>query len=181
MRIIAGKYKSRLIKAPDTITTRPSMDKTREAIFNVLNFYLPNAKVLDLFAGSGALGIEAISRGASFVTFIDNNPKAIKTIKDNLKELNITSDFNIYQKDYKILETINDSYDLIFLDPPYEFNKFEEILDIITNNNLLNDHGVIIYESNKENKITEIDNFILKQKRYGIAYVSFLYKIDKKD
>ena len=165
MRIVAGKYKSRIIKAPNGNNTRPSMDKTREAIFNVINFYLPNANVLDIFSGSGALGIEALSRGAKKVTFVDNNFKAVLTLKENLKSLNIFENVQIYQNDYKIINDFKEKFDLVLLDPPYALDCFEDIFNILINKNLLNENALIVYESDKNHYLKEnYEGFDLKIK-----------------
>ena len=112
MRIVAGKFKSRIINAPIGDNTRPSSDKTRQAIYNVIAPYVYDANVLDIFSGSGALAIEAISRGAKKATLIDNNLEAIKSINDNINNLKIQDFCNVINADYKVIKTLNEKFDL---------------------------------------------------------------------
>ena len=178
MRIIAGKFKSRIINAPIGLNTRPSSDKTRQAIFNVIAPYVYDANVLDIFSGSGALSIEAISRGAKHATMIDNSLDSIKCINNNIKTLNITSQCKVINDDYSIINSLNEKFDIILLDPPYKLDVIDNILKIIEEKKLLSDKGLIVFESDEEHSIKyEIPGYILKSKKYGIAYVSFLYKI----
>ncbi len=178
MRIVSGKFKSRIIKAPKGQNTRPSSDRTRESIFNVLAPYLYDANVLDLFAGSGALGIEALSRGASHVVFIDHDDCAIQCIRENVSTLKINQQCEIIQGDYSILPSLKGkTFQIILLDPPYAMNVFLDILHWIEENHLLDDHGVIVYESNQQNHLQEdILGYRLKVKKYGVAYVNILFK-----
>lgn len=176
MRIVSGKYKNRNIIAPIGEHTRPSSDRTRESIFNVLAPYVYDANVLDIFSGSGALAIEAYSRGAKKITLIDNDDNAISCIRQNIKNLNITS-YNIIKDDYKIISSLNEKFDIIILDPPYKLDVFDEIFSLIIENNLLEDYGVIVYESNKEHTLADkYENFRLKTYKYGIAFVNVLFK-----
>ena len=103
MRIVGGKHRSRIINAPEGLNTRPSLDKTREAIFNIIAYYVYDANVLDIFSGSGALALEAISRGARKATLIDNNIDAIKCIKNNVELLKETDKCNVIHNDYSII------------------------------------------------------------------------------
>ena len=178
MRIVAGKFKSRIINAPIGDNTRPSSDKTRQAINNVIAPYVYDANVLDIFSGSGALAIEAISRGAKKATLIDNNNEAIKCITNNIKTLKIEDQCNIINSDYSIISTLNEKFDIILLDPPYKLDVIDDILKIINEKNLLSDNGIIVFESDESHCLkNEIDGFVLKTKKYGIAHVSFQYKI----
>lgn len=178
MRIVAGKFKSRIINAPLGDNTRPSSDKTRQAIFNVIAPYVYDANVLDIFSGSGALAIEAISRGAKKATLIDNNTDAIKCIKNNISTLKINEQCNVIYDDYKVIENLNESFDIILLDPPYKLNVIDEIIKIIEDNKLLNENGIIVFESDQEHAINyEVNGYVIKNKKYGIAHVTFLYKI----
>ena len=166
MRIVAGKFKSRIINAPLGDNTRPSSDKTRQAIFNVIAPYVYDANVLDIFSGSGALAIEAISRGAKKATLIDNNVDAIKCIKNNISTLKINEQCNVINDDYKVIETLNESFDIILLDPPYKLNVIDEIIKIIEDNKLLNENGIIVFESDQEHVINyEVDGYVIKNKK----------------
>lgn len=121
MRVIAGAYGGRRLKAPPGAATRPTSDRVREALFSILGQRVPGARVLDLFAGSGALGLEALSRGASSATFVDDAPGAIRAIRANLDALGATAEVRRADA-LRFLETASDAaaqYDLVFLDPPY--------------------------------------------------------------
>ena len=178
MRIVAGKFKSRIINAPCGDNTRPSSDKTRQAIFNVIAPYVFDANVLDIFSGSGALAIEAISRGAKKATLIDNNFEAIKSINDNINNLKIQDLCNVINADYKVIKTLNEKFDIILLDPPYKMDVIDEILSIIKDNDLIAENGIIVFESDEAHSIkSEIEGYVVKVKKYGIAHVNFLYKI----
>lgn len=178
MRIISGKFRSRIINAPDGLNTRPSSDKTRESIFNIINPYIYDAKILDIFSGSGALAIEAISRGAKEATLIDHNINSIECISNNIKNLQIDNQCKVIHADYNIISTLNDKFDIILLDPPYKLDVFNNILNIINENSLLQENGIIVYESDFEHSLKEdVPGYNLKVKKYGIAYVNILYKL----
>ena len=129
MRIISGKYKGRMLKGFDIKGTRPTMDRVKESLFAIILPYLKNSKCLDLFAGSGSLGLEALSNGALNCTFVDNNKTIIKILKNNIKDIDncilINSDFKKY------LKTTDQKFDVIFLDPPYANNWIDTCLKII--------------------------------------------------
>ena len=130
MRIISGKYKGKKLEGFNIIGTRPTMDRVKESLFGMIQNYINGSIVLDLFAGSGALGLEAISNGAKKCYFIDNNIEAIKTIKNN--SINVQEDLEIINTDYKkFLKNTNEKFDIIFLDPPYEANNLNKALRII--------------------------------------------------
>ena len=171
MRITAGFYRHREIKMTNLETTRETQDKVRMAIFNMLGQYFDGGLALDLFAGSGAMGIEAISRGITHCDFNDLNSKAIQVCKGNLDNLKIT-DYDLYNLDYKdFLKRINKKYDLIFLDPPYMMDDISNIL--LDTKEILAPNGKIIFEmSNKSNYEVLPDVFsIKKDKIYGIKRV----------
>ena len=171
MRIVSGKYRSRIIKAPNNDCTRPTADKARQGIFNCLQFYIASSNILDLFAGSGAYGIEALSRNAKFVTFIDNDALAIQAINENLNNLNVEKEkYEIIKDDYKCIENLQKKFDIIFLDPPYKMTIFDTFLDIVEKNKLLNNNGIIVYECDKDLDFIN-DKYFIKKYKYGIAYV----------
>lgn len=177
MRIVAGKHRSRTINAPIGLNTRPSLDKTRESIFNIIAPYIYDANVLDIFAGSGALGLEAISRGAKSATFIDNNDSAINCIKSNIDLLKENDKCTVLKDDFHIISSLG-CFDIILLDPPYSLDVIDEIIEIIEKNNLLSNIGIIVYESDEKHSIKkDISGYNLKVKKYGISYVNILYKL----
>jgi 16S rRNA (guanine966-N2)-methyltransferase len=150
LRIIAGKYRSRTIVTPKGDATRPTTDRARESLFNILshNFDLEDAKVLDLFAGSGAFGFEAISRGASHVTFIEHNKKALEAIAENIRSFEANDNVTVVKTDvYKWLTAPTGKYDLIFADPPYDDERtLRELPEILFSRGLLLPDSVVICE-----------------------------------
>lgn len=179
MRIIAGKYKGRTIKTIKGTATRPTLDKVREAVFNILGQYFDGGVALDLFAGSGALGIEAVSRGINKCIFVDVNIEAIKVIKENLKSLGIESSEVIKGDALKALDGVlkNYQFDLVFLDPPYHKNLIDTVLCKLIDNNLLKKEAVVVVESSKEENFIERYKSIMFQKSYlyGITKIA-IYK-----
>ena len=165
MRVVAGKARGLTLKTLDGETTRPTRDMVRESLFNILSNRITDCVFLDLFAGSGAIGIEALSRGAQKAYFTDLNKESIKIITENIKKAKMLDDAVVIQGDYlNTLDRIQDEkFDIIFLDPPY--NKGMGVLAIkkIYEKSLLNDGGIIIYETDKSEDIPEE---IMKYKRY---------------
>ena len=179
MRIVGGKYRHRLIIYPDDMEhTRPTKDRIREAIFSALGDFT-NSNALDLYAGSGAMGLEALSRGASKCAFVDVSPIAIKTIKGNLDNLKITSEEYILIKDKDInalekFKTLNEKFDLVFLDPPYEQGQYQQIVDLLLDKDLLSEHAVIVIEANRDVNLENIEYQKKKDYHYGEIKV-FIY------
>ena len=175
MRVISGKYKGKNLIGFNIDGTRPTMDRVKESLFGIIQNYIKDSTVLDLFAGSGSLGIEALSNGASTCYFFDNNIELINIIKKNTVGIN---GVHIMKSDYKnsleLLKNSNIKFDLIFLDPPYKFNLINDCLKKIHEYNLLNKDGIIICEYENENIIT--DNFeLIKEKKYGSKNIK-IYK-----
>ena len=185
MRIIAGKWKSKRLNSPKTTKTRPTLDRVKEALFSMLMPYLQDAVVLDLFSGTGNLGIEALSRGAKFVYFNDCNNDAVKVIYSNVQLTNYENYAKITKKDYeKCLGSLNDEniiFDIIFLDPPYESKVERKCLSLISNSNIIDKDTIIILESDKEKEFDEsIDGLCLVDKRtYGRVMLR-MYKREEK-
>jgi len=179
MRIVGGKYRHRLIIYPDDMEhTRPTKDRIREAIFSALGD-ITNSNALDLYAGSGAMGLEALSRCASKCAFVDVSPIAIKTIKGNLDNLKITSEEYILIKDKDInalerFKTLNEKFDLVFLDPPYEQGQYQQIVDLLLDKDLLSEHAVIVIEANRDVNLENIEYQKKKDYHYGEIKV-FIY------
>ena len=181
MKIISGKYKGRNIEGFDIDGTRPTMDRVKESLFATIQNYVDDSIVLDLFAGSGNLGFEALSEGAKEAYLVDHNYKAIKTIEKNINTIRI-EDAHPLNMDYKkALEYFYDNnkkFDLIFLDPPYKTNYIEESLTKIADYDLLTDDGLIICESDNLDKIIYPDKYkAIKDKKYGDKYVVLLEKM----
>lgn len=178
MRIISGKYRGKKLKEFDLDSTRPTLDRVKESIFNLVQFDVLDSVVLDLFAGTGALGIEAISRGAKYVYLVDSNKQAINIIKENLK--GIDGDFEVLNKDAMLfLKDINTALDLVFLDPPYKTNLGILAIEELIKNNLINKNGIIIFETSEDKDFDfNYEGFDVQKKKYGTVAV---YKIVKRD
>lgn len=181
MKIVSGKYKGRNILGFDIKGTRPTQDRVKENLFNIINEDIKDNVLLDLFAGSGNLGLEALSRDAKYVYFNDNNRKAIDIINKNINNINIDNckvlNMN-YQKALSYFKDNNIKLDIIFLDPPYETSYIEQSIIIANEDNLLSDDGIIVCESNGLDKIIYPDNFkVVKEKKYGDKYIVIIKKM----
>lgn len=176
MRIISGKYRGKKLKEFNLSTTKPTLDRVKESIFNLVQFDVFDAVVLDLFAGTGALGIEAISRGAKQTYLVDNNVQAIKIIQENLK--GIDGDYKVINQNYEIfLNSTKQKFDLVLLDPPYATNYGLNAIDLLVSNGLLSDDAIIIFETSFENAIDlNIKGFKIDKKKYGTVAVYKLVK-----
>ena len=154
MRVIAGKYKSRRLAAPTGVQTRPTSDRLRETLFNVVAPYMEDSVWLDLFAGSGAIGIEALSRGARSVYFVDSAVAAARTIRKNLHTLAIDEGADVIERDaataLRMLDTQVVLCDFVFLDPPYrKLGDYEQVLGFLSQSRLLNPGSQVIAEHDK--------------------------------
>ena len=147
MRVIAGKAKGIALKTPDGMQTRPTADRVKEALFSIIQFNLPGAKVLDLFGGTGQLGIEALSRGALSAVFVDAREDACRLIRENLKRTHMEDDARVVRSDYlDYLKRCKDKFRIVFLDPPYAEVFLENALKMITEIDILESGGIIIAE-----------------------------------
>ena len=179
MRVVGGKYRHRLLVYPDDAThTRPTKDRVREAIFSALGD-ISDLKVLDLYAGSGAMGIEALSRGAKHAVFVDISPVAIKVIKENVTNLKIPNEEYeiIKQHDFSALQYFknnNYKFDLVILDPPYEQGQYEVVVESLVKDNLLSDNAILVLEANRQIVLENIDYQKNKEYHYGEITV-FIY------
>lgn len=181
MRVISGLAKGTIMYTLEGDTTRPTLDRVKEAIFNMIQMDIQDSVVLDLFSGSGALGIEALSRGAKKAVLCDKSKKAINIIKLNLEKTHLEKDAIVFQEDYnKALNFLKDKYhfDLIFLDPPYKEEFVKESIEKIIQLDLLKKSGKIIIETDDEDRILkEIKNLnvnITSLRKYGRVKVIFL-------
>lgn len=147
MRVITGKARGVVLKTPDGLNTRPTTDRVKEALFSIIQFDIPGARVLDLFGGTGQLGIEALSRGAKSAVFVDEREDACGLIKENLRRTKLTQDGTVIRSDYlAYLKRCRDKFDIIFLDPPYAEVFLENSLKLITEIDILRDSGIIVAE-----------------------------------
>lgn len=181
MRVIAGNLRGRVIKTIPGKNTRPTLDNVKEAMFNLLGQFFTGGKCLDLFSGSGSLGIEAISRGCDSCVFVERNYLAMKIIKENLQALGLDSKCEVYKMDvFKAINLLNkkgEKFDYIFLDPPYEKQNIDKVLQMLIDQDLLNKSGKIIVECVKTTElITSYQDLqIEKEKTYGITKI-IIYK-----
>jgi 16S rRNA (guanine(966)-N(2))-methyltransferase RsmD len=177
MRVIAGTFRSRILSEVESNNTRSTKDRVKEQIFNSVGPYFNGLNVLDLFSGSGSLGIEAISRGVDKCVFIDSDRLAIKVITNNVLTLKIQDKSEIIQSLYSdYLNNTNEVFDLIFLDPPYSLEELDLIISIISKRKLLREDGKIVCLYSKKSSIKEKNNDIIeyKQKISGITKISFM-------
>lgn len=183
LRVITGTLKGQKLKTVKGTNTRPTSDKVKGGLFNILSADIPGARVLDLFAGTGNLGIEALSRGAASVRFIDKSAESISIIKENLKATKQESKAVVMPGDVLInLKKISgdvEKYDIIFMDPPYNKNFIEETLNIIAKNGIIRDNGIIVVErSIKDDVSFKIDGLKhIRDQRYGDTVLTFYLKI----
>ncbi len=183
MRVISGSKRGMKLKTLEGNSTRPTTDKIKEAVFSMIQFEIKDKIVLDLFSGSGALGIEALSRGAKFSYFVDNNKKAIEIIKENIIKSKF-SNYKLINKDANKLikndysKVINEKVDIIFLDPPYNKNIITNLINNILEHYIINDGGLIVVESSLDENLDNVNlnNLeILKIKEYKITKI-IIYK-----
>ena len=147
MRVITGSARGRRLKELEGMETRPTTDRVKEGLFNVLQFDIEGRKVLDLFAGTGQLGIECLSRGAASAVFVDRRPDAAALTRENLKLCGLTDRSRVVAGDsMEFLKAAREKYDLIFLDPPYEAGLLEPAVAHLTAFDILNPHGIIVAE-----------------------------------
>ena len=179
MRIVSGKYRGKVLKEFELSSTRPTTDRVKESIFNLIQFDVADSIVLDLFAGTGALGIEAISRGAKKVYLVDKNPQAIKLIKENLKC--IEGDYCVHQEDYiTFLKKVKCKFDIILLDPPYKTDYGIKAIDLLLEKRLLAEDAIIIFETSEENNFEiNIIGFKTTKKKYGKIIVFKMERINE--
>ncbi|MBQ9688835.1 16S rRNA (guanine(966)-N(2))-methyltransferase RsmD [bacterium] len=173
MNITAGKFKGRKVTAPDEKITRPTLSKTRESVFNILYSHIDfeGKAFLDVFAGSGIMGLEALSRGFETVCSFEKNFSTAKILKFNYAQLSLNPNLKVCDA-LKGLKELTAKFDVIYIDPPYESNLYEKCLTIIKANSLLASNGIIILEHSSP---IEFDGFeILKQKVYSQKFLTFL-------
>ena len=177
MRIIGGKYRSRVLAEFPGEDVRPTSDRAKESLFNILALKLYGARVLDLFAGSGSLGLESLSRGAKEVVFNDFAKDSLAILKKNLNALKISvggEEAKAMNCDYLVaLESVRPCFDIIFLDPPYRFDYGEKALQKIAQKGLLSENGVAVYERDRpfDGEIEGLEKY--DERKYGKAYLSF--------
>jgi len=152
MRVITGTARGRRLRELEGLETRPTTDRVKEGLFNILQFELAGRKVLDLFAGTGQLGIEALSRGAAGAVFVDRRPDAVRVIRENLRLTGLDDRARVVQGDsMEYLKALREKFDVVFLDPPYAAGLLEPALAHIARFDILSPHGIMIAESPAQN------------------------------
>lgn len=176
MRVIAGKYRSRTLAKFEGEDIRPTSDRVKESLFGILTPKIVGARALDLFCGSGSLGIEAISRGAGRTVFNDFSKDSIAVLKKNLSALKI-SEAEVYTMDYKqLLLSVGGKFDIIFCDPPYKADYADEILKAVGDRGLLSGSGVIAYERESAVECRDDRFFVSDVRKYGRTTLTFIKK-----
>jgi 16S rRNA (guanine966-N2)-methyltransferase len=186
MRIVSGEFRGRTLVTPDTPDTRPTMDKTRQAVFNILRSaswamrtdgtpVLSGARVLDVFAGSGALGLEALSQGASHATFIEHAHAALTAIKKNITTMKLESRTHILGRDiFSLGKNTSAPYDLVFLDPPYDNDVLVRAITHLLNNIYVHNGTLLVLEMRKKDSLPEMAQITpVDERRYGMSKILF--------
>ncbi|MDR1726148.1 MAG: 16S rRNA (guanine(966)-N(2))-methyltransferase RsmD [Bacteroidales bacterium] len=176
MRIIAGKFRGKKLLPPQNLPIRPTTDLAKESLFNILRtrIDLENAEILDLFCGTGGIGLEFISRGAKRVLSVDSNPKCIDFIRKTATQLNINNLFVLRSDAFFFLGSSQQSFDIVFADPPYDLKQFDIIPDLVLKS-FVKEDGLFIFEHSKEHNFQSNPCFI-EQRTYGKVNFSFFIK-----
>lgn len=183
MRVVSGELKGRTLKAVPGTSTRPTTDKVKESLFNMIGPYFSGGLGLDLFAGSGGLGIEALSRGLEKVIFVDREGKAIHIINENLKSCDLEDRAEVYRNDairaLKAIQKREINFNYIFLDPPYKKQQLVKLLEMIDKEKLVHEDGVIVCEHASDIQLPEGIGALkqVRNEKYGIIGIT-LYKLD---
>ena len=180
MRVISGSARGKKLVSPPDDRVRPTLDRVKESIFNMIAFSVPEANVLDLFAGSGALGIEALSRGASSAVFVDKSEDSLSVVRENLKITSLSGRAECINSEFDdFLKSCTKSFDLIFLDPPYADGLLDKSLQLIFKNRLLKDGGYIICESDGKPEFVPDETLfcVHRLKHYGRVQILLLTNV----
>ena len=188
MRIISGTAKGTKLYTLEGISTRPTLDRVKESIFNIIFNDIEDAIVLDLFSGSGAIGLEFASRGAKKVYLCDNSKEACKIIRKNIEKTNLEQKIELYNLDFieAIKKLKNQKFDIIYLDPPYKTDFIKIAISELLKNKYVDDKTLIIIETDEEERVVkqleEIKNIEITDKRkYGRVHILFLKKMNRKE
>lgn len=169
MRVITGSARGRKLKTPVNEEIRPTTDNVKEALFNIIQFDIEGRRVLDLFAGTGQLGIEALSRGAAGAVFVDRDREAVRLVKENLKACGLEG--TVRQEDALSFLRREEQFDLIFVDPPYDSGLYEPVLETIKSVDKLTEGGIIICEARRERALPDLPAPYGKRKEYRYGKV----------
>ena len=186
LRVISGKARGLKLDTPKNQDVRPTTDRVKESLFNMINSYIMDSNILDLFAGTGSLGIECLSRGAKNCVFVDKSKDSINIVRSNVKKARVENESTILNVDFKDavkrLSTQNQKFDVIFMDPPYYENMFIECLKSIDEFNLLDEDGIIVVEHDTKDLFEDSIGRLNKsrEKKYGNTTLTF-YKLEEQD
>jgi 16S rRNA (guanine(966)-N(2))-methyltransferase RsmD len=179
MRIITGKARGKRLDTLEGTATRPTAERAKEAIFSVLQFEIEGRRVLDLFGGSGQMGLEALSRGAKSVDIVDSSDAAVKIINQNIKKVGLDGAKCTRSDFADFLRSSRDKYDIVFLDPPYALGLVPKALELLVDRDLLKPTSVVVCESAKEDVFSNNSSLeekleVIKRAKYGVAHVTYL-------
>ena len=186
MRVISGKARGLKLDTPKNLDVRPTTDRVKESLFNIINPYIRESNILDLFAGTGSLGIECLSRGAKNCVFVDKSKDSIGIVKSNVKKARVDNESTILNIDFKDavkrVSVQNQKFDVIFMDPPYYENMFIDCLKSIDELNLLKEDGLIVVEHDTKDLFDDSIGRLYKsrEKKYGNTTITF-YKLEDID
>lgn len=184
MRIISGRSRGLKLNAPKNNDIRPTTDRIKESLFNIINSYILDSSVLDLFAGTGSLGLECLSRGAKECVFVDSNKESINVLNSNIKKVNFIKESEVLNRDFNnalnFLKEKNRVFDLIFLDPPYYENMFIKAISNIDEFKLIHEDSMIVVEHDSKDEFPDKLGrlFKYKEKKYGSTTLT-LYKLEE--
>lgn len=181
MRVVSGTARGTKLNSINDLSTRPTLDRVKEPLFSIIQNHLQNAEVLDLFAGSGALGIETLSRGSKHCTFCDKSYKAIEVLKENIEKTRMENKSTIINKDYKkCLVELTKTFDIIFIDPPYKLDIAVDSIKRILDLKILAKDGIIILETDEEERelkeLEKVDLEVYDVRKYGRVKLIFLHE-----
>ena len=185
MRVISGYLKGRNILGYNTPGTRPTMDRVKESMFASIQDYIDNSTILDLFCGTGSLGIEALSMGSNKCYFVDNGKEILKYLNKNIDNMNIKDKSIILNKDYReallYFKNNNIKFNIILVDAPYKMEAMNEVIELVNKYNLLEDDGILVLEYSTDILKDNYSNLrLLKSKKYGDKYVNIYLKVTNK-
>lgn len=178
MRVITGSARGKHLKELPGMDTRPTTDRVKEGLFNIIQFDIPGRRVLDLFAGTGQLGIECLSRGAAWCDFVDRAPAAMAIVRDNVKGCNLTDRAGFHQKEFDaFLASAKGPYDLVFLDPPYASDCIQRALSQMTAIDIVSRNGIIVCETPADATLPELEAPYVKGREYRYGKIKLtLYR-----
>ena len=180
MRVISGKARGTKLNSIESLSTRPTLDRVKESIFNIIQSDIKDSIFLDLFAGSGAIGLEAASRGAKKAILCDKSKEAMQIIKKNILKTHLENVVETYLLDFRALlnDKLNEKLDIVYIDPPYKSDFAIQAVNIILENNLITKDSLILIETDRkeevEEKLKKVDVRIIDERKYGRAEIFFL-------